>query len=78
MAYIDIQKRLGAGDSSFCIFLVMQGYKFAQQEAKISLVRLFQNFTFTLAPGMPRSPRTVTGFTTGPADGVPVIVHRRK
>ncbi|MEW5312029.1 MAG: hypothetical protein WDW38_003692 [Sanguina aurantia] len=54
------------------------GYKFAQQEAKISLVRLYQNFTFTLAPGMPKVPRTVTGLTTGPADGVPVRVHSRK
>ncbi|MEW5314604.1 MAG: hypothetical protein WDW38_006087 [Sanguina aurantia] len=53
------------------------GYKFAQQEAKISLVRLFQNFTFTLAPGLPRVPRTKTGLTTGPADGVPVVVHSR-
>ncbi|MEW5316263.1 MAG: hypothetical protein WDW38_007644 [Sanguina aurantia] len=53
------------------------GYKFAQQEAKIALVRLFQSFTFTLAPGMPKVPRTVTGLTTGPADGVPVVVHRR-
>ncbi|MEW5298014.1 MAG: hypothetical protein WDW36_001178 [Sanguina aurantia] len=54
------------------------GYKFAQQEAKISLVRLYQNFTFALAPGMPKAPRTVTGITTGPADGVPVTVHSRK
>ncbi|MEW5298017.1 MAG: hypothetical protein WDW36_001181 [Sanguina aurantia] len=53
------------------------GYKFAQQEAKISLVRLYQNFTFALAPGMPQAPRTVTGLTTGPADGVPVRVHSR-
>ncbi|MEW5298011.1 MAG: hypothetical protein WDW38_003697 [Sanguina aurantia] len=53
------------------------GYKFAQQEAKISLVRLYQNFTFRLAPGMPRTPKVKTGITTGPADGVPVVVHSR-
>lgn len=57
--------------------VALQGYKFANQEAKIVLVRLFQTFTFTLTPGMPKIPRTATGLTTGPADGVPVTVHSR-
>lgn len=65
--------------ASICMTLLccLQGYKFAQQEAKITLVRLYQHFTFRLASGMPRKPKLKTGITTGPADGVPVVVHSR-
>jgi cytochrome P450 len=53
----------GAG-ARLCI-----GYRFAQQEALIALVRLFQRFTFALEPGMVPL-RTAHFITLSPQDGV--------
>lgn len=52
------------GGARLCI-----GYRFAQQEALIALVRLFQRFTFALEPGMVPL-RTAHFITLSPQDGV--------
>jgi cytochrome P450 len=60
----------GAG-ARLCI-----GYRFAQQEATIALVRLFQRFTFDLEPGMVPL-RTAHHITLSPKDGVRCRVAQR-
>eukprot|EP00898_Chlorokybus_atmophyticus_P004414 jgi/Chlat1/4974/Chrsp32S04956 len=51
------------------------GYRFAQQEAKLALVKLLQNFTFsTLHNELP----VALSLVLKPKHGVPLRVHRRK
>lgn len=52
------------------------GWKFALQEAKIALVRLYQRYTFELTPG--QIPLKVQqNLTLSPKGGVYVRVHER-
>eukprot|EP00884_Botryococcus_braunii_P016298 jgi/Botrbrau1/3351/Bobra.0048s0045.1 len=56
--------------------LVCVGMRFAQEEAKIALIRLFQKFTFKLAPGqIPLE--TAVPLTLGPKEGIFVIPEAR-
>ncbi|PSC76582.1 cytochrome P450 isoform A [Micractinium conductrix] len=53
------------------------GWRFALQEAALSLAALYQQYTFRLTPGqVPLKTKMV--LTSGPADGVHVTVHRRE
>jgi len=52
------------------------GYRFAQQEVLITLIRLLQRFTFELEPGMVPL-RLVHRLTLSPRDGVRCRVVRR-
>ena len=52
------------------------GYRLALQEAALTTLRLYQRFTFRLAPGQqPLKVRTT--LTMVPVDGVRVTAHRR-
>ncbi|PSC76937.1 cytochrome P450 [Micractinium conductrix] len=53
------------------------GWRFALQEAALSLAALYQQYTFRLTPGqVPLKTKMV--LTMGPVDGVHVTVHRRE
>eukprot|EP00887_Chlorella_sp_A99_P004737 scaffold4.g4737.t1 len=55
------------------------GYRFATQEAVLTLVRLYSDLSFRLAPGqqVPLHVKT-TGLTIAPVGGIHVTVHRRR
>ena len=59
------------GGARLCI-----GFRFAQEEALITLVRLFQRFTFDLEPGVAPL-KMVHRLTLSPADGVRARVVAR-
>eukprot|EP00195_Chlamydomonas_chlamydogama_P006774 CAMPEP_0202905894 /NCGR_PEP_ID=MMETSP1392-20130828/36493_1 /ASSEMBLY_ACC=CAM_ASM_000868 /TAXON_ID=225041 /ORGANISM="Chlamydomonas chlamydogama, Strain SAG 11-48b" /LENGTH=540 /DNA_ID=CAMNT_0049594191 /DNA_START=120 /DNA_END=1742 /DNA_ORIENTATION=- len=52
------------------------GYKFAINEAKLTLLRLYQRFTFELEAGQVPL-KTQTGLTQGPASGIHIKVKTR-
>ncbi|MEW5312019.1 MAG: hypothetical protein WDW38_003683 [Sanguina aurantia] len=55
------------------------GYKFANMEAKIALVRMYQRFTFCLSPASQHPIKHRTGITLGPVNGLHVsVMHRKK
>jgi Cytochrome P450 len=53
------------------------GQRFALQELKVALIRLYQAYTFRLAPGQVPL-ETKTTLTTSPKHGVFVTVHPRQ
>ncbi len=52
------------------------GVRFANAEARIALIRLYQNFTLRLLPGQDPL-ETTTQITMSPKHGVKVTVHAR-
>ena len=55
------------------------GWKFAEEELSIALVRLYQAFTFSLPPGTAGKPLPLRfGITLAPEGGLPVIPHPRR
>lgn len=52
------------------------GYKFANMEGKLALIRMYQRFTFKLQPGQIPL-RTSTGITLAPINGIWVNVEHR-
>lgn len=53
------------------------GNRFAMQEARLALVRLFERFTFELPPGMDGPIEVQQGITLSAKGGVPLYVRRR-
>ena len=51
-------------------------FRFALEEAKIAIIRMYQQFTFSLSPGqIPLKVRN--GITMSPKNGLHVAVHAR-
>lgn len=54
------------------------GFKFALQELQISVIRIYQRYTFRLAPGQKADPLPLRmGITLAPRDGLWVTAHKR-
>ncbi|KAI7837331.1 hypothetical protein COHA_008846 [Chlorella ohadii] len=53
------------------------GYRFATLEGVLTLVTLYQQYTFKLLPGQ-QPLKLKTSLTTGPANGIKVTVHPRR
>jgi thromboxane-A synthase/cytochrome P450 family 3 subfamily A len=53
------------------------GYRFAMLEGVLTLVALYQQYTFKLLPGQVPL-KLKTSLTTGPANGIHVTVHHRR